>query len=181
MIKQGISCFCDIPFEQLDIHTRKYGTFGVGISRKVLSECGARPVAYVPMPSSRPDVRGHSLAADLRALIRGIQEHIHPPGPWSEESSRAVGAELLSEKAVIDELESVFNRELLAFLKFFDSDLPANDPENYYMEREWRKFMPMPLQLSLQHVVVPQAYASRTLERYPQHREKLKTLERLEN
>jgi hypothetical protein len=31
-----------------------------------------------------------------------------------------------------------FEFRVLGQLKFFDSSLPEDDPENYYMEREWR-------------------------------------------
>ena len=33
LIKQSITCYCDIPFNELDIHLAKYGRFGVGLDR----------------------------------------------------------------------------------------------------------------------------------------------------
>lgn len=176
LIRQSISCFCDIPFDQLDIHISKYGAFGVGVSKYWLSIFGARPVSYVPRPSSRPDTWGHTLTTELQALITGIQAHLHPTGPWEKTSTRTVGAELTSSEEVIDCLESVFNRELLAYLKFYDSDLPPDHPENYYMEREWRKFLPMPLEMALLEVVVPSSYEEKFRSRFPQLLVKLRTL-----
>lgn len=176
LIQQSITCFCDIPFEQLKIHAAKYGRFGVGVSRRMLCTFGARPVSYVPRPSSRPDAWGHTLARDLRSLIAGVQDHLHPSGSWSKNSIRAVGASLDCKEDVLELLESVLNKELLAFLKFFDSDLPSDHPENYYMEREWRKFLPMPLEQSLEQVVVPPEFASQFIGRFPMHAAKLKIL-----
>lgn len=176
LIQQSITCFCDIPFDDLGIHVSKYGSFGVGVSRHWLSVFGARPVSYVPRPSSRPDTRGHSLVSELQALIKGIQTHLYPPEPFENTSVRTVGEELTTSAEVIDCLESVFNRELLAYLKFYDSDLPQDHPENYYTEREWRKFLPMPLDLALLEVVVPASYEEVTRNRFPQFSAKLRAL-----
>jgi hypothetical protein len=176
LIKQSISCFCDIPFDQLKIHTSKYGAFGVGVSRRMLTIFGARPVSYVPQPRSRSDTWGHTLAQELRALVIGIQTHLHPSAPFKEESSRTFGSELGSKEEVINCLESVFHRDLLAYLKFYDSDLPFDHPENYLAEREWRKFLPMPLDISLSEIVIPSGYEEKFLARFPEHMEKLRML-----
>ncbi len=44
-----ITCYCDIPFESLPIHTAKYGAFGLSLSRHHLTKYGARPVIYSPV------------------------------------------------------------------------------------------------------------------------------------
>ena len=48
-IAQTVTCFCDIPFDSLGIHTKKYGLFGVGVDRATVAEWGGRPVIYVPV------------------------------------------------------------------------------------------------------------------------------------
>lgn len=73
-------------------------------------------------------------------------------------------------------MESTIKSELLAFAKFFDSDLPADHIENYYMEREWRKFLPLPLQTALEEIVVPLSFADRLTARFPQHKDKVRIL-----
>jgi hypothetical protein len=40
-------CFCDIPPEQLGVHMKKYSSFGIAFSKKMLLEQGATPVYYV--------------------------------------------------------------------------------------------------------------------------------------
>jgi hypothetical protein len=37
-------------------------------------------------------------------------------------------------------MADVVTRDFLAFLKPFNSDLPEDRRDNFYMEREWRKF-----------------------------------------
>src|SRR4051812_5389252 len=44
LIVPSVTCFCDIPFETLGIHLKKYGMFGVSFDRSLLIKYGARPV-----------------------------------------------------------------------------------------------------------------------------------------
>src|SRR5690349_17982156 len=41
-------CFCDIPEEDLQLHTEKYSRFGLAFSRDFLITQGANPVFYIP-------------------------------------------------------------------------------------------------------------------------------------
>jgi hypothetical protein len=174
LIDQSITCYCDIPFEELELHAAKYGRFGVGLDRAWLSRFGARPVAYVPFMSRYPGgTAGHFLLRDLQALLKGIHEHLYD-GPG--ETSRTVGAELCSKQEVIERLKDTFHTELLAFLKFYDGDLPVDHTDCFYSEREWRKFGPMPLPITLKEIVVPKEYENSLGTRFPQYRDKIRPL-----
>ena len=58
----------------------------------------------------------------------------------------------------MDEATSLIERELQAFLKFWNVDLPEDHPENFYMEREWRKFGNLPLAPCLREIVAPASF-----------------------
>src|SRR5690606_25374472 len=48
-IQQSVVCLCDIPWEDLAFHARRYGRFGLGVCRSVVAQWGGRPVIYVPL------------------------------------------------------------------------------------------------------------------------------------
>ena len=53
-------CFCDIPPGQLQIHMRKYGSFGIAFSKHFLLRRGATPVYYVPRNSTVQSEEAHA-------------------------------------------------------------------------------------------------------------------------
>ena len=63
LIVPSVTCYADIPFELLAIHTSKYGEFGLSIDRGILVYYGARPVIYMPYnPADRaPSIFGVGL------------------------------------------------------------------------------------------------------------------------
>jgi hypothetical protein len=44
----GMVCFCDIPVQDLTIHTRKYSCFGLAFSKEFVIKKGGTPVYYLP-------------------------------------------------------------------------------------------------------------------------------------
>lgn len=42
LIIPSVTCYADIPFESLSLHVNKYGKFGVGFPRSLLTTYGAR-------------------------------------------------------------------------------------------------------------------------------------------
>ena len=45
--RANVVCFCDIPVEDLTIHTAKYSRFGLAFEKDFLVERGASPVFYI--------------------------------------------------------------------------------------------------------------------------------------
>jgi len=167
LLQQSITCYCDIPFEELALHVQKYGRFGVGVDRKTVSAFGARTVSYVPVVNSWPaGSAGSFFLKDLSSLLHGICEHLAPEC-GNKTTSRQMGQRPSDKQETVDRLEAAFTKDFLAFLKFFDADLPIEHLDYYYAEREWRKFGPFPLGIGLKEIVVPSEYVARIEERFP--------------
>ena len=178
LVSPTMTCFCDIPFESLSIHIRKYGSFGIAFPRDFLISNGARPVNYVPMQPS--DWRGTwgtaygaGLLNDWEQVWRGSQEYlIKPLGHGTRMRNLGKMPESSEEASVaLDEIVT----QHLAFTKPFDSELSMDDPNNYYMEREWRKIANLPFTLSdIAMVLVHETFHDRILLDRPLFAEKIR-------
>lgn len=170
-------CFCDIPLEDLRIHTQKYSRFGLAFRKSFLVPRGTRPVWYIPADSSievqtdpadsstlkSPNVLPASEVFDREcAAIANVRERLNKITRTSEFESFF---EILHSR--IEFIES----EILTFLKFFDTGLGDEDSENYYMEREWRsrRIIQFTIQ-DLARVIVPFEYRSQFQEQCPEFR-----------
>jgi len=67
-----------------------------------------------------------------------------------------------------DDIQDWLVTDFIAFVKFFNADFENEDPRNYYMEREWRKFGKVDLKMSLRKVVVAPGYAEALRRRFPE-------------
>jgi hypothetical protein len=57
---------------------------------------------------------------------------------------------------------------LLAYMKFFDGKTTDEDPENFYMEREWRIYGNLEFDIAdVYRVFLPREYASRFRADFP--------------
>lgn len=61
-------------------------------------------------------------------------------------------------------------REVFSFMKFFDAGKNEEDPDNYYMEREWRKWGNLQFTLEdVSRVILPKDYAARFRKDVPDY------------
>lgn len=163
LLRFEIVCFCDIPVEELAIHCSKYSYFGVSFSKSFLVKQGASPVMYIPrIGSFEMVIRERDLnsgkqfeekrcVGDRANLIdatfafhnelcmkrfRELQDRMGKVFQQSETFDEG--------KIVADDLwatlfyQTGIEAYLFSHLKFFDPTLSPDDPDNYYMEREWR-------------------------------------------
>lgn len=170
LIIPDVTCFADIPIDALSIHTSKYGKFGLGLTKSLLIRYGTRPVMYFP---TRHDdclgATGTSMLREIESVIRGFNEFYVEPQESAEEWTRIMGEIPRSPDDVVSALESILLREFLAFIKPYNSELTDGDPNNYYMEREWRKLGNMPFKLEqVTSVAVARNYQVRMESDFPQ-------------
>jgi hypothetical protein len=59
---------------------------------------------------------------------------------------------------------------VFSFLKFFDGSAIDEDPENYYMEREWRMLGSLNFRLRNVHrIILPESFAKQFREDIPEY------------
>jgi hypothetical protein len=168
LIVQSVTCFCDIDISQLSpIHTRKYGFFGVGVDRQLVAEMGGRPVSYIPIVRRNPSCTWNSFGKVAMTASRALRHHFE--GEARGTQTHIVGRFPETPSEAARDALTLIDKELLAFMKFFDIALPDDHPENFYMEREWRKFGSLGLELTLRKIIVGMGYGERLAKRFPQH------------
>lgn len=166
LLVQSVVCFCDIPLTQLPhIHAKKYGRFGVGVDKANFARNGGRPVIYVPFDRQAGAGFNNYFGRELLNAHQGLSNFLLKDAPSVR--SRNLGSAPSSAEAAADLANSLLAREVLAFLKYYDPTLADDHIENYYMEREWRKYGNFELHLALRQVLVPPGYGSKLRERFP--------------
>lgn len=161
-------CFCDIPDADLKIHTEKYSKLGLAFSKDFLSKAGARPVQYVPRAfnmlsnmvgcpiSPDPskyfiDINRFAINSLLLLDVMNIEDNrIIKLMLEEEKAKKAIEALAIQIKVNLPELFNGVSLHAItytlmqhsvnsnAYVKLFDPTLAEDDPQNYYMEREWR-------------------------------------------
>jgi hypothetical protein len=237
-------CFCDIPVADLQLHTAKYGAFGLAFPKERLVSVGASPVFYVAANSivgpDIPDMGEPPLRLEVfdmaveayHELMRRLAEEEHKEfvGAIQENMTRvdrsnALAAEIREHiaasrevpEALLEELReleaayeearrksltefeelqdlqrrgkspairfyqarpgalasvvaSFITTHVLAFVKIFDDALADDDPDNFYMEREWRVLGSVRFQLDdVARVFLPRSYARRIRDDLPEY------------
>jgi hypothetical protein len=174
LVVVGVTCFCDIPLSHLDIHIKKYGQFGLSFDRHHLTRYGARPVIYVPL---RHDdfwsINGATFIKHVQEVYKGFKEHVVDPIQVETRSS-TLGARPASAEDAIMELDSILSQHFIAYIKAYNSELEDDDPNNFYMEREWRKIGPFQFQpAQVKRVLIRRGYVKRFINEFPDYSEKI--------
>jgi len=166
LLVQSVVCFCDIPLTQIaHIHAKKYGRFGIGVDKTHFARNGGRPVTYVPFDRLPGAGFNNYFGRELLSAHRGLGEFLLQNAPSTR--SRSMGSLPTSPQEAADLASSLLAREVLAFLKYYDPTLPDDHSDNYYMEREWRKYGNFELHSALREVIVPPGFGSKVRERFP--------------
>jgi len=190
-----VVCFCDIPSGSLGIHMAKYSQFGLSLRKDFLVQQGANPVFYVVRDSFvEPNAWPQSLPVPRPAqVLDPYDQAIAQPAlvtkcAYFDVMLQMLHSALTIEMAVmahggqqgtnayrrLSDLNSFLSLQLMAFVKFFDHSLPAEDAANYYMEREWRVLGDVHFTLrDIARVIVPKAYRARLVYDMPSLKQRL--------
>jgi hypothetical protein len=177
-----VVCFCDIPVEHLAIHMQKYGQFGLSLPRNLLARDGARPVIYIPRHPDgwRWSIDGRSIVRNILEVYRGFNEHLYKKLPMPRPPGPGIGSKITTREEAIDGLSYVLPTHLIAFIKTFHCSLGDEDPNNFYMEREWRKFGCQKFEpANVGRVLVASGFESRLSQEMPEYSGKIEAAPRV--
>lgn len=165
-----VICFCDIPFAHLGIHCAKYGRFGLSFSKRFLASLGARPVIYYPYDPSNWLGHGFSNLRDIESTYRGFWQQLDEKLDHSKTYPRSMGKIPSSPEEATRAVSSMLGLEFMSFIKPFDFRLPETDRNNFYMEREWRKFANLQFQPNdVISILVASGFETRLAAEMPQY------------
>jgi hypothetical protein len=174
MIDPAVVCFCDIPVGDVDIHMSKYGPFGLAFSREFLLKHGANPVLYLAEDSVINDdeeKNGELFVKEMNNALLLLSEL-----QWIEQRPEA--APRFSDlgdppKRVLDDAMRAHQFLLIhvfSLVKAFRGDSADEDPENYYMEREWRRYGDLDFTLDdVRRIYLPSRFAKRLRVDLPEY------------
>jgi hypothetical protein len=191
-------CFCDIPVQQLTVHTAKYSRFGLGFKKEFLIAQGANPVFYVARNAATPlalvsaglfsNFFDGEFSSDCRAkFFERLKEFALAVADRDRERWQADATSYKSgehDPGVFRERLVTLNGFMLGtfayvfgYLKTFDPSLKEDDADNYYMEREWRVLGRVTFQQDdITRVLLPPAYIDRLQDDEPSIRAELQRL-----
>lgn len=158
-------CFCDIPFEYLEIHVTKYSHFGLAFEKNFIVKNGGTPVYYVPKEAkiSSSINKGEYFDQKLDSLQYYISDVINTKCPEVQD--------------IMKEIMGFLDFHVFSFVKFFNHNLPDDDPDNYYFEREWRVLGNLEFKISdVSSIYIPQNYEKRLKADCPKLIRKIKKL-----
>jgi hypothetical protein len=163
-------CFCDIPLCDLPLHMIKYRDFGLAFSKDFLTDFGALPIVYVPKrgrPASLPHegyARGR-VASQTVCFDEFWKVFNRVDGALSQLKTQKRTETLARD---LHRLITFLEFHLISNLKFFDHRLADTDPNNFYMEREWRVCQDIPFALdNVVRVIMPERFGGRFRRDFP--------------
>ena len=191
-------CFCDIPDNALDIHTRKYGRFGIGFNKHYLATKGAHPVMYIPMNCDIKEISSTELPKNPIDYFNVLSKEYTTMSYFLSMVNQfypyttALGNFKLSDLAPYinlmntDVVNAIQNNKshqmlfsqmiaitgLMSYIKLFDETLSQDDENNYYMEREWRILSSVEFDLdNIDKIYLPhKEYENYFMSEFPKYR-----------
>lgn len=152
-------CFADIPIQEIRIHQKKYGGFGISFRKSFLLNKGVRPVFYIPTNAlwSGQVAQGQymdEIAKNWGKFFCGVRPQLKKKNsPWLKS---------------LQETDQFLAWEVFSYTKCFDGGLEDDHPDNFYMEPEWRKLGGIQFDLSdACRVILPSKYAARFRSELP--------------
>lgn len=184
-----IVCFCDIPVDDLHIHTSKYSRFGLCLHKDFVTRKGGAPVFYLPRETRvlvLRDLNDDGFEFSPRAFQRdGRYQEISLGDRFDHmilefHNLMNIFQDLIMSTKKVRGVPAEFNRlgrllgfinfKIFSYIKFFDHKLHDNDPDNFYMEREWRVVGNVNFSVDdVQRIFIPKNYAKRLRQDIPEY------------
>jgi hypothetical protein len=161
LFRASAVCFCDIPVADLGLHVMKYSKFGLAFTKAFLINKGAAPVFYLPKGGRLFALPGQT-RGDILDEMKAELQRIHPSVP--------VGSGPVFHLPEPSKLEKFIEDIVLAYVKPFDETMAEDNPNNYYMEREWRTLTSVRFNLQdVRRTVIPEQYGRKLRENVPMY------------
>jgi hypothetical protein len=159
----NIVCFCDIPCSDFEVHMKKYCKFGIGFSKDFLVAQGVRPVFYIPRNAMVTNIN----IADY--FNRNIKNYSQLSVGHSMHFLQEIQKGNFNNPVPLD-IFHFFDLQVLSFIKFFDHDKTDDDPDNYYLEREWRSLERIEFSIQdIKRIVIPSSYVEKFFKDIPDY------------
>ena len=130
-----MASFCDIPLTLLDDHNKRYGNYGIALSKDWAIKRGLTPVMYIANYDVIEAIHfHHDKNTKMIKMCRDYCEKISNTLPNTIqflELTRLIGAKQ----------EHVINTHIIGYLKKYES-VYRGKPINNYEENEWRFLVP---------------------------------------
>lgn len=159
MIIPSVVCFCDIPLQDIGLHSQKYSKFGISFPKGFPIEQGANPVHYIAINSKtgmEQRDKGSFFSDRLKMYFEfdgELTKYLYSKHLQGQETGE------LNKKAL--HIFYFLCEEIFSFLKPFKVGLADNDPDNYYMEREWRLHGKLSFSINdIYRIFIPEKFAS---------------------
>ncbi|MFD1848822.1 abortive infection system antitoxin AbiGi family protein [Oceanobacillus bengalensis] len=164
IVKPGITCFADIPINDLSLHMEKYSNFGLAFKKDFLVENGANPVLYIAANGKLEESPGGNWLHRedyFKENIKGYFKLIEEIRSHLDDSES---------HALLNRLDTFLTKNIFSFLKPFDASKTDADEDNYYMEREWRIVGDLHFSMhDITRILIPESYGERLKQTLPSY------------
>jgi hypothetical protein len=177
MYNAQVVCFCDVPVQDIHVHASKYSNFGLAFPKPFVVSKGGTPVFYLPIGA--PMRASKRLSADeimatlesggsvdesvslgelFDRILPDLHDLVEKLRKYMKEAHKPL-AGTHPDRNRLHELRQFLDFRVFSYVKFFDETLADDDPENFYMEREWRVVGNVQFAMGdVARVFVPRAY-----------------------
>ncbi|PZD88042.1 hypothetical protein DTX80_03800 [Bacilli bacterium] len=161
----GITCFADIPINDLSLHMEKYSNFGLAFKKDFLVEKGANPVYYLATNGIVGDSNKCAREAYFKENVKGYFT-------WVNELKKMFKEQGFSPEHLenLERLDSFLIKHIFAYFKPFDASKTDADEDNYYLEREWRIVGDVKFHIhDITRILIPERYGKKLREMLPNY------------
>ncbi|RDW15395.1 abortive infection system antitoxin AbiGi family protein [Oceanobacillus chungangensis] len=173
IVTPGITCFADIPINDLSLHMKKYSNFGLAFNKDFLVEKGANPVSYIAtngiireangQPKNQNSIKEDYFKMNIKryfSLMNQIQDML-------KKKDEQGNVSILDELQLLD---TFLIKHVFSYLKPFDASKTDADKENYYLEREWRIVGDVQFTITdIARILIPEKYGKQLRTALPEY------------